>query len=534
MVERHEAPHAAVFGVVAVVAHHPVVVLCEGVGIGFLAVDEELAVALFERVVLVGRDDAAEHGDVFGRQPDGGAFFRNPHGAVVVHRPAREVLRIVREEVVGVGVVGREHLDLDVGIERLDLFHLLVGEEVQSGGGIALYRVDAPLFQLAGVDAVGRRDAVEELHLARVLGRLAVDVHLSVADLERIAGQADAALDVVVFLVEGAHHQLHAPVADGLGIGLGDGAPPVVVDGPGALREDVHAVALGVVEHDDLVVVDGFEGRQAREGDVGLGEVRLAIEAGDAVVQQRHHEHRLRRADAVVHLADEQEVAHQQRLLHRRGGDGVGLDEEHPDERRRKHGEDDGLGPLAQRALLVGVVAHELAQRALVALLAGLVEAPHERALGLEGRPQVLLLGLEPQVEEVARRIDDGQGRLPEAVFAERAHHVDGHAGIDEDVDDGHQQQQRILGLAADEARPHHEVEAGHQPFPPFFSCFRKNEIQRNAQQHVRQDEENENGHELLDLVLSGQFKRNVRKKLWAAKIMAGRCRQRTTGRVTT
>ena len=47
-----ETPEARVGGVVAVVAHHPVVVHLEGIAVGALPVDEDVAAAHFEAVLL--------------------------------------------------------------------------------------------------------------------------------------------------------------------------------------------------------------------------------------------------------------------------------------------------------------------------------------------------------------------------------------------------------------------------------------------------------------------------------------------------
>ena len=58
VVLRHETPIARVGGVVAVVAHHPVVVHLEGVTIGGLAIDIDLVALHLQVMEFVGMDDA--------------------------------------------------------------------------------------------------------------------------------------------------------------------------------------------------------------------------------------------------------------------------------------------------------------------------------------------------------------------------------------------------------------------------------------------------------------------------------------------
>ena len=73
MVLRHKAPEARVERAVAVVAHHKVVVLLEGVFLSQLTVDIDLTIALLHSVTLVCLDAAAIHSHIpalskFGRQ----------------------------------------------------------------------------------------------------------------------------------------------------------------------------------------------------------------------------------------------------------------------------------------------------------------------------------------------------------------------------------------------------------------------------------------------------------------------------------
>ena len=83
----HEAPEARVGRVVAVVAHHPVVVHIEGIGVGLFTVDVDAVFLDFQFVAFVSNDAAFVDGKVVLGQLDGGAFGRNPYRAVVVAVP---------------------------------------------------------------------------------------------------------------------------------------------------------------------------------------------------------------------------------------------------------------------------------------------------------------------------------------------------------------------------------------------------------------------------------------------------------------
>ena len=114
----HEAPEARVGRVVAVVAHHPVVVHGEGVLCGRGPVDADHAVvADLQLMAFVGLDDAAVEGQVLRRERHRGPPLRDPDRAVVVLTPAG--VAPLREDVVvgGIDVAA----DRDDVLERLDL-----------------------------------------------------------------------------------------------------------------------------------------------------------------------------------------------------------------------------------------------------------------------------------------------------------------------------------------------------------------------------------------------------------------------------
>ncbi len=98
MVVGNIAPHSGVFGVVAVVAHHPVIVFFEGVAVGNLSVDEELAVFFLQLIAFIHRNNAAVKSDAHRIQLDRGAFLRHIQGAVIVHCPVGVIDRIVGEK----------------------------------------------------------------------------------------------------------------------------------------------------------------------------------------------------------------------------------------------------------------------------------------------------------------------------------------------------------------------------------------------------------------------------------------------------
>ena len=173
-----------------------------------------------------------------------------------------------------------------------------------------------------------------ELHqvgLLHVLGRqdgLAVDVDRLVQYLDVFAGQADAAFDEVLALVEGPHPYLVLfPLsADIQAFGIPQGFAPhlaqqVVVAGIAAPGR-AHGVALGVVEYNGVETLHLAQSRVAvvGEGDEPRERLNLSVCCGHGVVHEGHGEGRHGGAGTVGNLRHPQVVAHQQRLLHRAGG----------------------------------------------------------------------------------------------------------------------------------------------------------------------------------------------------------------------
>ena len=87
MVFRNKAPITRVGGIVAVVAHHPVVIHLKGVGIGWLTIDENLVAFNLQVVKLVGVDDALVERQISGVQSHGDAFLWQHDWSVIVDIP---------------------------------------------------------------------------------------------------------------------------------------------------------------------------------------------------------------------------------------------------------------------------------------------------------------------------------------------------------------------------------------------------------------------------------------------------------------
>ena len=87
VVFRDKAPITRVGGIVAVVAHHPIVIHLKGVGISWLTIDENLVAFNFQVVKLVGVDDALVERQISGVQSHGDAFLWQHDWSVIVDIP---------------------------------------------------------------------------------------------------------------------------------------------------------------------------------------------------------------------------------------------------------------------------------------------------------------------------------------------------------------------------------------------------------------------------------------------------------------
>ena len=153
------------------------------------------------------------------------------------------------------------------------------------------------------------------MHHFGVVGGLAVHVHLQVAHFHHVAGNANASLDVIGFQVAG--------------IGWLTGLPG------------------RVVKHHHVVVLHAGKTGQAELRQLNPLEVGRDFGAPDFLVRERDLQGRLDGARAVVHLAHEEEITHQQTPFHRGGGDGESFEQQPADEGGGHHRENDGVQPLA-------------------------------------------------------------------------------------------------------------------------------------------------------------------------------------------
>ena len=466
MVVRHEAPVAAVLRAVAVVAHHPVVVLLEGVAGCRAAIDQDGAVLDLQVVVLVQLDDALIQRQVGQGQLHGGAFLGDPDGTEVVHAPVRvvrvvgEVRPLVPRRGVAAGLVLAGQA-AEEGIALLQLGHLLlrqrhvhrtglgtlsVAQVAQGHVVVLLQHVQRPL-----VERGLQHGLVAELRLFGQVLLLPVHVNVAAPYLERIAGRAHAALDVMLALVQrtyqdaaGGHKALLAVHHVGQhGVGVLDLGPAVVAHQlvvALVLEVGHHGVALREIEHHGIALLRPAESRQAA---VGLAEP--GDKAGGAggerqgVVGEGEGERGHRHARPVAQLAHEEVVAHQQALLHGGGGDGEGLEGEGAEHRGHDHREQDGIAPLAQQPAL---------------------------ALLLGDGPDVLELLLERQLRDLHPGQEGHEHMVLELPLAVGDAQVHVHDDEHEQVHPGHQQQDQPPPGLADQLVPHVEVVARHEAFP--------------------------------------------------------------------
>ena len=343
-----------------VVAHHPVVVHLERIGIGFLAVDVDAVIAAFQLVTLVSLDATLVDGQVVVGQGDGLSFCRNPEGAVVVAVPlgvevqridvASQVARFAHDAAhqLFVTLKGFQHL-----LGEGQVIDRCVGRNAQCGqerrvfvsfrtvGHQPLVVVaDAQFAEHAfGNQRAGGLHKVVELKVFGVLCRFPVNVYLSVLDLQGIARQTHTTLHVVFAAVDGTHHHLavhlrvgadevasgvvvqvvhvallltgQAVHVHGIGIHAASFAVGQVVEVFHLVVEG-HGVAGGEVEYHDVVQLHFTKTGHTLVFPLRPFDVRFASEYGQRVLCQRHGQGRVGHARSVAHLAHVQEVAHQQ------------------------------------------------------------------------------------------------------------------------------------------------------------------------------------------------------------------------------
>ena len=366
----HEAPVAAVGGVVAVVAHHPVVIHLERVGVADAGV-----------LVFVGVDHAAVDGIVVLRQQDPVTLAGNINGPVIVARPVDERVALMMD--------GAERIDLAAAVSGLDddgvylagaqqlLFHLqgqremvhgLLGAESEAHqfvGHAGHLRIQVAAVILGDTDFLEQRggkhravglDEVVVLH-AFVVGQFcAVDINLIVNNLQRVSRPAHAAFHVVLAAV----HRARDDVAEHI-LALTEGRLAVVVTERvvvGVLHERAHGVAGREIEDHDVSALGVVPSGHTAVRPLRFVQVTLAAAEplGEGVLYQRETERRIGDTRTVTGFAHEEEITHAEALLQRGGGDLVVLEQVEVDEIDGHQCEDDGVYPGAdgvQQAVLV-------------------------------------------------------------------------------------------------------------------------------------------------------------------------------------
>ena len=184
------------------------------------------------------------------------------------------------------------------------------------------------------------------LQVLGVFQLLAVDEHLTVDDLQRLARHADESLHVVLAAIHGAGNHF----AEGLLVAPHPVASIHLAEGVvvGVLAVHADGVAVRVVEDHDVVALHLRQARHAPVVHLRMVKVALA-EACRAyrhrVLEQRQRQGCHRHTWAVMIFRHKQVVTRHHRLFERSGRDLEVLEEEvlqHPD---GSQGEHDGIHP---------------------------------------------------------------------------------------------------------------------------------------------------------------------------------------------
>ena len=187
----------------AVVAHHPVVVQLERVAVGLFSVDEDFPVLHFQVVAFIHLDGPFVDSDVVHAELEAFTFLGNPHRSVVVARPS------------GVGIA-RISLTYAGCRHRLNALHVVLVVEQSFFGSFCqrhaallrevsdLLNADAQLLEQLVGQVLLQLHGVGILHVVGLFVRFAVQIDDVILDLQRLSGQAHAALHVVFAPVGGS------------------------------------------------------------------------------------------------------------------------------------------------------------------------------------------------------------------------------------------------------------------------------------------------------------------------------------------
>src|SRR5690606_24087523 len=104
MVFWYVAPEPTVFGPMSIIAHHPIIILFKGIGLGNFAIDQYLIAIYFKGIALVFLYYLLVNGQNFQIKGYGLTFFGNIYGIHIVYRT--RMVGILRENggvLVGIG-----------------------------------------------------------------------------------------------------------------------------------------------------------------------------------------------------------------------------------------------------------------------------------------------------------------------------------------------------------------------------------------------------------------------------------------------
>ena len=322
------------------------------------------------------------NGDVFRREPHGLPPGRNPHGAVVVARPAR--IGIQRIKAIGDGaqiVAGDTVHDVRTSLQPL-VSHAGERHRARFFQREQVLPADAQFAHQCFGNRLLQAHGIIILHIVRLLVRLPVEIHHAVFQLQRLPGQPHAPLHVVFTTVHRPPHHLAEHLRILVDVfaphGIKPGQEVTLLLARERIQQRESAIELHVLLSPDAVghgikihVLVGRVGhdRVARRIVEHHDVVQLHPSAADTLIfplrplyvgLAPHHRHRVLRerhrkrchrlARPVAHLTHEQVVAHQERLLQRRRWNGIVLEKIDVHEIDGHEGEHDGVHPAHHRA----------------------------------------------------------------------------------------------------------------------------------------------------------------------------------------
>ena len=282
---------------------------------------------------------------------------------------------------------------------------------------------------------------------------LAVNQHLLVDNLQRLARHTDAALDIVRLAVQRPHKP---PVAQQLLIVVAHSVVVCVLVTRAGMQR---GVALREVEDHGVVALHLGVARVAVIRQLEPAEVALHPLAcqRQRVVHQRHRQRRHSGTGAISQFAHQQVVARHQATLHRARRDIIELEGEAPDNHSCYNGKDYRVQPVASLAdlsgrLHIGVVIFQFGRQA------------HNRQI-------------DPW-EQHRKEL------FPETVAAEHFGSLHHQQQIGEDIDCRHKEVDVPLPTLAAHLDPHHEVIERYHSLPRRHTGFLEDKPQTHHRAH--------------------------------------------------